>query len=181
MEVIILLLFLFVLIYVSMKEMELNKRGITIFNEWNGFFFVMCWLVFGFLTRQDVSHLHGCFMGYNGLLGFRNVIFSSISAVLLIWAVLTARLEKRRLLVGIEIIYSIFKIYFLKGSYESFNYCGLFNVEMIAYDYVSMVLRCFLFASLINIKEYRVPLSWSMSYLIIMLKTLCIDLHYRLM
>jgi len=123
-------------------------------NENNGFKFLLIWVIFGFVTRLDYSNAWGCIIGLEPILEPRNILFSTISFVLIFWAFKTENKKVRKSLLGIELVYWIAKLIIFKGGYVV-GFGGTPNITIVFYDLVTIMARLFILSQILEIEQSK--------------------------
>ena len=151
MEIILIVL----LILVGYRFLKKNDDSRIRLDLENGFKFLLIWIILGFLTRLDYSDRWGCVIGFEPILEPRNIIFSTISFVLILIAFQIDKHKVKRVLCLTEFLYWIVKLMAFKGGYVV-GYGGVPDVTIVLYDLISIVSRLFVIQQILNIERFKV-------------------------
>ena len=121
-------------------------------NENTGFKFLLAWIIFGFVTRLDYSENLGCIIGIEPIFDPRNILFSAISFVLILWAIKTKNHHLKKSLVSIELLFWIGKLIGFKGGYV-IGFAGTPNIFIVFYDLVAILIRLFILSQILKLKN----------------------------
>ncbi len=121
----------------------------------NGFRFLLIWIILGFLTRLDYSDRWGCVIGFEPILEPKNIIFSTISFLLILIAFQIDKHKVKRVLCLTEFLYWIVKLMVFKGGYVV-GYGGVPDATIVLYDLISIVSRLFVIQQVLNIERFKV-------------------------
>lgn len=123
-------------------------------NQENGFNFLFCWIIFGFLVRLDYSNAWGCIIRLEPIFEAKNILFSTISFSLIFWAFKTESAKLKKKLLGIELVYWIAKLIIFKGGYVV-SIVGEPSVTIVIYDLVAIMARLFILSQILRISRFR--------------------------
>lgn len=123
-------------------------------NENTGFKFLLCWIIFGFVTRLDYSDAWGCIIGLEPILESRNILFSTISFGVIFLAFKTENVKLKKTFLVIELVYWIAKLITFKGGY-TVGYGGIPNFRIVFYDLVAVLARLFILIQILEVNQFK--------------------------
>ena len=150
----ILFTILILTIFFSAKRVEWiydwYKRIIT---EPYSYYALLTLLVIGFFGQLDYTDRWGCFVGGESIFDTKNILFSSISVILILTSFLfNPRIIKISLII-IELAFWIFKLFYFKGGYVV-SIAAAPDPIISFYDSLTLAMRLFIMTELLrtNIK-----------------------------
>ena len=123
-------------------------------NVKNAFIFLLGWVILGFLEGLDYSDAYGCIVGFEPNSDSKNIIFSTISFVLILWAFKTENLRIKKILFITELVYWIAKLMVFKGGY-AVGYAGTPGTSIVFYDLVAIISRLFILSQLLKVVKHK--------------------------
>jgi len=123
-------------------------------NEDTGFKMLLGWVIFGFLTRLDYTTAAGCLSWAEPILEPRNILFSTISFLLIIWAFKTKNINTRKIIIGAELIYWVTKLMIFKGGYNV-GFGSVPDITIVFYDLIAIALRFFVLIQLFDVQKFK--------------------------
>lgn len=139
------------------------------FKEKHGFLALIAWIVFGFFAQLDYSDNWGCIVIHQPFWELKNILFSSISIGLILWAFKTENQSLKKLLCFTELMYWIFKLIAFKGGYV-FGFGGLPNETIVLYDFIAVLARLFVISQIMNVQRFKLLKITFLAVLILAIK-----------
>ena len=141
-------------IFVGYKFLKKKDNSRIILDLDNGFMFLLIWILLGFLTRLDYSDRWGCVIGFEPILEPKNIIFSTISFVLILLASQIDIHKVKRVLCMTEFLYWSVKLMVFKGGYVV-GYGGIPDVTIVLYDLISIISRLFVLQQILKLERLK--------------------------
>ncbi len=162
----VILLSIFLLLNRFKKKLKLDKilQNVTLLE-----YVLLIWIFFGYLTLADFSERCGCIVFDRSPLSLDYILLSFFSLLLVGLSVFELTKRFSKLFLSIELIYWLFKLFFIKSGYVGGLGIMMFNY----YDYIALTIRLLLITSVfkLQIKVYLILIS---SFIIISLKIIAI-------
>lgn len=150
----ILFTILILIIFFSAKRVEwIADWYKKIISEPYNYYALLTLLVIGFFGQLDYTDRWGCIVGGESIFDTKNILFSSISLILILTSFLL-RLRIFKITIGlIELAFWIFKLFYFKGGYVV-SIAAAPDPIISFYDSLTLVLRLFIITGLLrtNIK-----------------------------
>ncbi len=144
---------LFTVLFLFHKKIGKNNKWFPI-NDNNIFKLLLALTLIGFLFRLDYTQAGGCIVFHEPILENQNILYSSISFILLLSGLLSNRKSIKIFLLSTETIYWIAKLMIVKGGY-AIGFGGATDGLIVLFDLGSIVLRLYLIFSLLSIKRFK--------------------------
>jgi len=132
------------------------------------FVFLISWITIGFLTRLDNNQDWGCIIQSAPIFGLDNIVFSSISLIIILLSWRVKQKSIKLLFILVETFYFLTKFLFIKGGYVVGITAGP-NDFVVLYDYISILVRILIIANLLE-KQFRLYLFEIIAIILISIK-----------
>lgn len=113
------------------------------------YYLLISLLVIGFFSRLDYSDRFGCIVFAEPIFEFKNILFSTISIILVLLSLLIKKREVKLTLIFCELLFWIFKLSFFKGGYVV-GVLGTADPIISLFDTTTLALRLIIINSLLK-------------------------------
>lgn len=113
---------------------------------------LLIWVILGFLTRLDFSQLMGDIVFCEKIFDYNNILFSSISFLLILIARLLKNEKGKNIIILLELLIWSFRYFYYKGGYAMGIAASYPNDLIVFYDFVALSLRLIMIGSIKRIR-----------------------------
>ena len=147
----ILFTILILIIFFSAKRVEwISDWYKRIITEPYSYYLLLTLLVIGFFGQLDYTDRWGCIVGGESIFDTKNILFSSISVILILTSfIFNPRILKISLIV-VELAFWIFKLFYFKGGYVV-SIVAAPDPIISFYDSLTLAMRLFIITGLLGI------------------------------
>lgn len=137
----ILILFIIpIVLLIFISKYLKNKTGLDTLFKNTAFLIllIILWTIIGFFSKLDYDQQCGCFISNKSIFEFENILYSSISIILLLFSLINIKVRKS--FVIFESVIWLFKLVILKSGY-AVGIAGIPNLLIFFYDFIGLLLR----------------------------------------
>ncbi|PHQ29225.1 hypothetical protein [Leeuwenhoekiella nanhaiensis] len=130
---------------------EIRRRSIRLWEAFSAkpktlYLLLIGWTIFGFFTKLDYTLLWGCIVSYEPTFSTENIFFSGTAIGLLSFGVFIPKKQVGVLLLFAELLFWLFKLFFIKGGYVVG--IGGPSYDVLTFDFIALSLRLLLLKQL---------------------------------
>ncbi|NOU59619.1 hypothetical protein [Marinifilum caeruleilacunae] len=142
-------IFILIIFFSSKRVGWVSDWYKRITSEPYNYYLLLALLIIGFFGQLDYTNRWGCVVGGESIFDAKNILFSSISIILILTSFLfKPRILKSSLLI-IELVFWIFKLFYFKGGYVV-SIAAAPDPIISFYDTLTLAMRLFIITGLLR-------------------------------